>query len=232
MSKGSLYLIPIPIVQDKPLEDHIPQEVFQVVQQIDVFMVENIKTTRRYLRKIDRTYPIDDKTFLVVNKKTSEQDISKFISEHKSKTIGVMSEAGCPGIADPGEIIVKIAHQNKIKVKPLVGPSSILLALIASGKNGQEFTFNGYLPKGRGERIKKIKQLENLSRNGVTQIFMETPFRNNHLLEDLLINLDNQATLCIASNINGQNEIIKTKLVKDWKNHPPDLNKKPTIFVL
>lgn len=232
MSKGSVYLIPIPLVQDRAIEDHIPKEVFDVVQLIDVFLVENIKTTRRYLRKIDREYPIDDKVFHVVNKRTSEEEISKLLGQAKEKNIGVMSEAGCPGIADPGEVIVKLAHQLKLKVKPLVGPSSILLALIASGKNGQEFTFNGYLPKDRSDRVKKIKQLETLSRKGVTQIFMETPFRNNHLLEDLLIHLDTEAALCIASNINGQNEIIKTKLVKDWRNHPPDLNKKPTIFVL
>lgn len=232
MSKGALFLIPIPLVQDKPVRDHIPQEVFSIISKVDVFLVENIKTTRRYLRKIDKTYPIDEKTFHVVNKRTPVGEISKLVEESIGKTIGVMSEAGCPGIADPGEKIVEIAHQLKIKVKPLVGPSSILLALIASGKNGQHFTFNGYLPKERSERVKKVKQLESLSRKGVTQIFMETPFRNNHLLEDLLINLDNNAKLCIATNINGQEEVIKTKFVKDWKKNPPDLNKKPTIFVL
>jgi 16S rRNA (cytidine1402-2'-O)-methyltransferase len=232
MSKGCLYLIPIPLVQDKPISDHIPQEVFNVINEIDVFMVENIKTTRRYLRKMEKSYPIDDKIFHVVNKRTSVDEVSKLLDQSKGKIIGVMSEAGCPGIADPGEKIVDAAHQQKIKVKPLVGPSSILLALIASGKNGQEFTFNGYLPKERGGRVKKIKQLENLSGKGITQIFMETPFRNNHLLEDLLLNLDNNAKLCIATNINGQEEVIKTKFVKDWKNNPPNLNKKPTIFVL
>lgn len=231
-NKGSIYLIPIPISEDKPIEEHIPQEIYAVIGQIEVFLVEDIKTTRRYLRKLDKNYPIDDKLFFVVNKRSSDIEVNKLVTQYKDKTIGVISEAGCPGIADPGEKIVDIAHELKMKVKPLVGPSSILMALIASGKSGQEFTFNGYLPKERGERIKKIKQLENLSQNGVTQLFMETPFRNNHLLEDLLLHLDSNVKLCIASNITGQKELIKTKLVKDWKNHPPDLNKKPTIFVL
>ncbi len=231
-NKGSVFLIPIPIADDMSMSTCIPADIVKITQEVDVFFVENIKTTRRYLRKLDRDYPIDDKTFHILNKRSDEMEIAKILAQEKGKTIGVMSEAGCPGIADPGELVVKHAHKLKLKVKPLVGPSSILLALISSGKNGQNFTFNGYLPKERLERIKKIKQLESNARRGVTQLFMETPFRNNHLLEDVLENVDNTMTLCIASNITAGNEIIKTKTISDWKKHVPNLNKKPTIFVL
>ena len=184
------------------------------------------------MRKVNSTYPIDDKEFFVIDKRTSHKELSEFVSNNRDKVIGVMSEAGCPGIADPGADVVALAHKMKIEVFPLVGPSSILLALIGSGKNGQNFTFNGYLPKERGERIKTLKNLERLSRSGITQIFMETPFRNNHLLEDVLINCDNNMELCIASNINASNEFVKTKKISSWKKNTPDLHKKPTIFVL
>lgn len=231
MSKGTLYLIPIPI-SDSPIEKHIPQEVNRVIGEVDVFLVENLKTTRRYLRKLDKAYPIDDKVFHVVDKKTPLATIQKILKENLNKTFGVISEAGCPAIADPGADVVNAAHKLNIQVIPMVGPSSILLALIGSGKNGQTFTFNGYLPKERGDRVKKLKQLETLARKGHTQIFMETPFRNNHLLEDVLINCDNSMELCIASNINADNELIKTLKISDWKKNTPDLHKQPTIFVL
>lgn len=231
MNNGLLYLIPIPI-SDSPIEKHIPQEVYKVIGEVDVFLVENLKTTRRYLRKLDKAYPIDDKTFHVVDKKTPLATIQKTLAKNKGKTFGVISEAGCPAIADPGADVVNVAHKLNIQVVPMVGPSSILLALIGSGKNGQTFTFNGYLPKERRDRVKKLKQLETLARKGHTQIFMETPFRNNHLLEDVLINCDNNMELCIASNINADNELIKTKKISDWKKNTPDLHKKPTIFVL
>ena len=231
MSNGILYLIPIPI-SDSPIEKHIPQEVNRIIGEVDVFLVENLKTTRRYLRKLDSSYPIDDKIFHVVDKKTSLAAIQKILKENINKTFGVISEAGCPAIADPGADVVNVAHKLNIQVVPMVGPSSILLALIGSGKNGQTFTFNGYLPKERADRVRKLKQLETLARNGHTQIFMETPFRNNHLLEDVLINCDNSMELCIASNINADDELIKTKKISDWKKNTPDLHKKPTIFVL
>lgn len=230
--KGTVYLIPIPIAEDQPVDKDIAQSVLNTIQYVDVFFVENLKTARRYLRKIDRAYPIDDKVFHVLDKRSSDEAISRLVKVHQDQTLGVISEAGCPGIADPGELVVKYAHKNSMKITPLVGPSSILLALIASGKNGQNFTFNGYLPKERGERIKKIKKLEQLSRGGVTQIFMETPFRNNNLLEDVLKEVDNGMTLCIACNINTQTEFIRTKKIGDWKINSPDIHKKPTIFVL
>lgn len=231
-SKGKLYLIPIPIAEDQPVDKHIPKEVFDAVQEVQVFFVENIKTARRYLRKIDRTYPIDDKVFYILNKRSKLDEVLPLVKKHLGSTFGMISEAGCPGIADPGELLVHASHQLGVRVVPLVGPSSILLALIASGKNGQQFTFNGYIAKDRKDRVKEIKRFEQLSRNGVTQIFMETPFRNNHLLEDLLIELENSMLLCIACDINGQKEFIKTKSVADWKINPPNINKRPTIFIL
>ncbi|MEN8927877.1 MAG: SAM-dependent methyltransferase [Flavobacteriales bacterium] len=231
MSKGKLYLLPI-TMGEYNMEMTIPAGVQKKMDEVEVFIVENIKTTRRYLRKVNSTYPIDDKEFFVIDKRTSAKELSEFVSNNRDKVIGVMSEAGCPGIADPGAEVVALAHKMKIQVYPLVGPSSILLALIASGKNGQNFTFNGYLPKERGERIKTLKNLERLSRSGVTQIFMETPFRNNHLIEDLLIHCDNNIELCIAANITLQNQKIITSTIAEWKKSKPDYHKDFCIFVM
>lgn len=231
MNKGKVYLLPI-TMGEYNMETTIPVGVQKILDEVEVFIVENIKTTRRYLRKVNSVYPIDDKEFFVINKRTSKKELSEFVSKFKNNCIGVMSEAGCPGIADPGAEVVKIAHRLSIQVIPLVGPSSILLALIASGKNGQKFTFNGYLPKERSERIKTLKNLERLSRNGTTQIFMETPFRNHHLIEDILVHCDNNMELCIAANITLSNERIQTKLISDWKKHSPNYQKDYCIFVL
>lgn len=231
MSKGTVYLLPI-TMGEYNMETTIPVGVQKIMDEVEVFIIENIKTTRRYLRKVNPTYPIDDKEFFIIDKRTSAKELREFVEKFQDKVIGVMSEAGCPGIADPGAEVVEIAHQLKMKVKPLVGPSSILLALIASGKNGQNFTFNGYLPKDRGERIKMLKNLERLSRNGQTQIFMETPFRNNHLIEDVLEHCDNSLKLCIAANITLANEKVITKTIGDWKKQTPDYHKDYCIFVL
>ena len=156
MAKGKLYLIPMTL-GDLEIEAVIPVGVQNMLQEVEVFIVENLKTTRRYLRKIDSKYPIDDKEFFIIDKRTNKDELARFVRTRSDKTIGVISEAGCPAIADPGSDVVAIAHKLKMKVVPLVGPSSILLALIASGKNGQNFTFNGYLPINRSERVKKIK---------------------------------------------------------------------------
>jgi 16S rRNA (cytidine1402-2'-O)-methyltransferase len=231
MSKGTVYLLPI-TMGEYNIETTIPVGVQKIMDEVDIFIVENIKTTRRYLRKVNPTYPIDDKEFFIINKHTSYKELNEFIESHKEKVIGVMSEAGCPGIADPGADVAEIAHELKMTVKPLVGPSSILLALIASGKNGQNFTFNGYLPKDRSDRIKTLKNLERLSRNGHTQIFMETPFRNNHLIEDILVHCENSMKLCIAANITLVKEKIRTKTIEDWKKQTPDYHKDFCIFVL
>ena len=231
MSKGTLYLLPI-TMGEYNMETTIPLGVQQVMNEVEVFVVENLKTTRRYLRKVNPSYPIDDKEFFIIDKRTSRKELSQFIHQHKEQNIGVMSEAGCPGIADPGADVVEIAHELSIQVKPFVGPSSILLALIASGKNGQQFTFNGYLPKDRGERVKSLKNLERLSRKNHTQVFMETPFRNNHLIEDILMHCDNSIKLCIAANITLSNEKILTKTIGEWKKQTPDYHKDYCIFVL
>jgi 16S rRNA (cytidine1402-2'-O)-methyltransferase len=231
MSKGTLHLLPITLGEYN-MDIAVPLGVQRVMDEVEVFVVENLKTTRRYLRKVNPSYPIDDKEFFVIDKRTSRKELSQFIHQHKDKNIGVMSEAGCPGIADPGAEVVEIAHELNIQVKPFVGPSSILLALIASGKNGQHFTFNGYLPKDRGERVKSLKNLERLSRNNHTQVFMETPFRNNHLIEDILKHCDNSIKLCIAANITLSNEKILTKTIGEWKKQTPDYHKDYCIFVL
>lgn len=231
MSKGTLYILPI-TMGEYNMETTIPLGVQQVMNEVEVFVVENLKTTRRYLRKVNPSYPIDDKEFFIIDKRTSRKELSQFIHQHKDQNIGVMSEAGCPGIADPGADVVEIAHELSIQVKPFVGPSSILLALIASGKNGQQFTFNGYLPKDRGERVKSLKNLERLSRKNHTQVFMETPFRNNHLIEDILMHCDNSIKLCIAANITLSNEKILTKTIGEWKKQTPDYHKDYCIFVL
>jgi|TARA_B110000908_G_scaffold153558_1_gene190204 16S rRNA (cytidine1402-2'-O)-methyltransferase len=231
MSKGKLYMLPI-TMGEYNMEMTIPVGVQKIMDEVQVFIVENVKTTRRYLRKINPTYPIDDKEFFVIDKRTSQKELSEFVSNNRNLIIGVMSEAGCPGIADPGAEVVALAHKMQIEVFPFVGPSSILLALIASGKNGQNFTFNGYLPKERGERVKTLKNLERLSRSGITQIFMETPFRNNHLIEDILIHCDNSMELCIASNITLSNQKIKTSTINDWKKSKPEYHKDFCIFVM
>ena len=228
----AVYLIPITL-GDTDVFDVIPQNIKEIVLEIDIFIVENIRTTRRYLKKIDRTINIDKLSFFEINKRTKYRDLQSFFQANKKTSIGVISEAGCPGIADPGADVVKLAHENKMKVVPLVGPSSILMALIASGLNGQNFAFNGYIPINKSDRIAKLKQLESRSLNErQTQIFIETPFRNKHLLSDILNTCNTNTMLCIASNITMPDEFIKTKSVADWKRNTPDLGKKPTVFLI
>lgn len=232
MKQGKIYMIPT-TMGDSNIESVIPKDVCEIIITTKFFIVENIKTTRRYLKKVERSIDIDTLIFFTLNKHTSAQDISSFLEPAlEGNNIGIISEAGCPGIADPGSEVVKIAHQKGIQVIPLVGPSSILMALISSGMNGQNFTFNGYLPKERHERIQKIKELEKLASHGKTQIFMETPFRNNHLLEDLLQNCTPSTNLCIACDISLATEHIKTQTIDVWKKNPPNLHKKPTMFLV
>jgi 16S rRNA (cytidine1402-2'-O)-methyltransferase len=198
-----------------------------------VFIVENIKTTRRYLRKLDREFKIDDSTFFELNKHTQPQDIASFLAPiEQGKNVGIISEAGVPAVADPGADVVAIAHQKGYKVIPLVGPSSILMGLMGSGFNGQKFTFNGYLSKEKSDRIKNIKFLEQMAQKGVTQIFMETPFRNQSLLEDVLKTCNSNTKLCIATEISTPEEIIVTKTISDWNTKVPNVNKKQVIFVI
>jgi 16S rRNA (cytidine1402-2'-O)-methyltransferase len=230
---GSIYLIPTTLGGDS-VESVIPQNVNSLVLDIKHYIVENIRSARRFLKKVDRTINIDELTFYELNKHTKRRDIENFLKPAlKGQDVGIISEAGCPGVADPGADIVKIAHEKNIRVIPLTGPSSILLSLMASGMNGQNFAFIGYLPIKRPEKIKKILEIEQYSNTKKqTQIFIETPYRNAKLLEDILKVCGDNTRLCIACDITLDSEYIKTKTVKNWKNSLPNINKRPTIFLL
>lgn len=233
MKKGKLILIPCTL-GDSDLSSVLPSDNINQINTCTDFIVENLRSARRFLIKSGIENKIDDLTFHLLNKHTKQSELPKMLnSAMKGKNIGLLSEAGCPGIADPGSDIVKLAHSKDIQVVPLVGPSSILLALMASGMNGQNFAFNGYLPKDKSERIKRIQFLENLSfRQKQTQIFIETPFRNNHLLEDLCKYCQANTTICIATNLSTENEQIIRGKVKNIKLKKYDLNKKPSIFLI
>ena len=230
---GKLYLIPTTLGEENPY-NVLPADVLPIVQSINYFVVENVRTARRFLRKLDSDFDIDSRTFYELNKRTRYEEMVQFISPAlEGENIGVISEAGCPGVADPGADIVKVAHRKDIVVKPLVGPSSILLSLMASGMNGQSFSFTGYLPIKHPQRGKQMKFLENLAtRNGHTQIFIETPYRNNQLLEDLVKILDTRTRLCVAVDITLETEYIKTMTIGEWKNQLPDIHKRPAIFLI
>ena len=231
--KGTLYLIPTTL-GDSPISSVIPTDISILLKQIKYFIVEDIRNTRRYLKKVDQSINIEELTFYELNKHTTDQQKSSYLNvAKKGNNIGVISEAGCPGVADPGADIVAAAHQQNIKVVPLVGPSSILLSLMASGMNGQSFAFNGYLPIKSGERAKAIAHLEGLSlREKQTQIFIEAPYRNNHLLKDILAVCNAKTKVCVACDITLETEFIKTKTVAQWKGSMPELHKKPTIFLI
>lgn len=233
MIKGNLLMIPTTLGGESTT-DIIPEDVKNLVIALRVFIVEDVKSARRFLRKLDRTFPIDDSTFFTLNKKTPASDLISYIQPAlKGQNIGVMSDAGCPGVADPGAAMVGIAHQHGIRVQPLVGPSSILLALMGSGFSGQEFTFHGYLPKERKDRIYALKNFEGDNRRtGATHLFMDTPFRNMNVLDDLLNELTDTTMLCIASSITLPQEDIRTMSIKDWREKAYDLAKKPTIFAI
>jgi 16S rRNA (cytidine1402-2'-O)-methyltransferase len=211
MKKGTIYMLPT-LLGGETATDVIPADVIQQTIELRHFIVENIKTARRYLRKLDREFPIDDSTFFILNKKTDSSEIRKFLKPAMNgENIGVLSEAGCPGVADPGAAITAEAHSKGIRVKPLVGPSSILLALMGSGFSGQEFAFHGYLPKERKDRIRKLRDYEaDNRRTGMTHLFMDTPFRNMNVLEDLLNELNDVTMLCIASNLTMHDENVRT----------------------
>lgn len=230
--KGSLFLIPSFLSEDN-LPSIMAPYITDVIQKTDYYLVEEIRTARRFISRMKTGRVIEEMHFFTLDKKTSYAEAEKLIKDIPATAdIGVISEAGAPGVADPGAVAVAIAHKLGRKVVPLPGPSSILLALMASGFQGQRFTFQGYLPIDRPGRIKQIKQLEKNMGLGETQIFMETPFRNNHLLEDLLKELHPDTLLCIASDITASEEFIKTLRVADWRSKLPDLNKKPTIFLI
>ena len=231
--KGKLFLVPVTLGTAE-YQHVIPEGVLSTIKNLRVFIVEDIRSARRFLRSIDSEFPIDDCEFLILNEHTRSTEYSGMLKNiREGNDTGLMSEAGVPGIADPGSPVIRIAHTEKVNVVPLSGPSSILMAMMSSGLNGQNFAFNGYLPVKRDERIRKIKQLEALAIKGQSQILMETPYRNMHMLEDLLNSCDNKRMLCIASNISTDKELIITKQIKEWKSGPlPDIHKCPTIFII
>ncbi|WP_345954463.1 SAM-dependent methyltransferase [Mucilaginibacter sp. PAMB04168] len=233
MPAGTLYLIPVPLADDAAAQSFTPYLV-HTINQISDYIVENEKTARKFLKLAGLTIPQSQLVVHDYGKHQRNNDLKDFFTGLLAgKDAGLMSEAGCPGIADPGADIVAEAHRRGIKVVPLVGPSSILLALMASGFNGQSFTFHGYLPIDKVQRSKRIKDLENqVERLSQTQLFIETPFRNNPLLDEILKTCKPSTRLCIACNLTAPNEFVKTQTVAQWKKQQPDLHKKPTIFLL
>ncbi len=219
---------------DTEIERVLPSFNREVIKSVKYFIVENIRTTRRFLKKVDRDIDIDSLSFVELNKHTTPESISTYLEPlEKGNSIGVISEAGCPAIADPGADVVSIAQRKGLKVIPLIGPSSILLSLMASGFNGQSFAFHGYLPIEKGDRVKKIKALEQLVYSEhQTQIFIETPYRNNKMIEDLISVCRPQTKLCVAANITCDDEFIRTMSLKDWKKSIPELSKIPCIFLI
>lgn len=229
----ALYLIPVTL-GDTPIEKILPSYNKEVILNIKHFIVEDVRTARRFLKKVEQSIDIDTLTFYPLNKHTSPEDISGYLKPLiAGQSMGIISEAGCPAIADPGADVVAIAQRKGLKVVPLVGPSSILLAVMGSGFNGQSFAFHGYLPIEPGERAKKLKMLEQRAyAEKQTQLFIETPYRNHKMVDDILQNCRPQTKLCIAANLTCEGEYIKTRTVKDWKNRVPDLSKIPCIFLL
>lgn len=230
----ALYLIPVTL-GDTPLESVLPAYNKEIILGIKHFIVEDLRSARRFLKKVDREIDIDTLTFFTLNKHTSPGELSEYLKPLiAGNSVGIISEAGCPAIADPGADIVAIAQQKGLKVIPLVGPSSILLSVMGSGFNGQSFAFHGYLPIDSGERIKKLKSLEQrVYAEDQTQLFIETPYRNLKMVEDILNNCRPQTKLCIAANLTTADEYIKTKSVKEWKSKKlPELSKIPCIFLL
>lgn len=230
---GKLYLIPTTLGDTEPLEV-LPISVKKVLEMTNEFIVENEKTARRFIKRVCPKKSQPDLILHPLNKFTDPADIPSFLNScTEGKIIGLLSEAGCPAIADPGADVVKIAHEKNIQVRPLVGPSSILLAMMGSGFNGQNFAFNGYLPIDKSERKTSIKRLEKLSGDyNQSQVFIETPYRNNKMLEDLTTTLHPNTSICIACDITLPSEFILTKTAKFWSKNPIDLHKKPCIFII
>jgi 16S rRNA (cytidine1402-2'-O)-methyltransferase len=231
MTLGKVYLLPMLLHEEG--FDSMPSDVLTWIQQCDAFFVENEKTARRYFKKLWKEMVIDDYTWHAIHKVENEQ-IHAFTQLIKQgKNIGILSEAGCAGIADPGQILVAAAQELGAIVKPYTGPSSLLLALMGSGMNGQNFHFHGYLPIDALERKKKIQALEaEIKQTGVTQLFIETPYRNNQLFEAIIQNCHTGTKLCVAMELTGPNEWIKTQSVANWKNSKPELHKKLVVFLL
>jgi 16S rRNA (cytidine1402-2'-O)-methyltransferase len=230
---GKLYLIPTRLGDNPPLEV-LPLSIKRIIEQLDHYIVENEKSARQFIKRVSQGKSQASLKLKLLNKYTQEHELDHFLDECKEGiSIGLLSEAGCPAIADPGSDIVKLAHNKGIQVIPLVGPSSIILALMSSGMNGQSFAFNGYLPIEQAERKAALKRLEKLSfDHNQTQIFIETPYRNNKILEDVCAILHPNTRVCVACDLTLPTEYIKTTMVSEWKNINVDLHKRPTIFLI
>ncbi len=232
---GTLYLIPTVLAEGTD-EQVISPQVKDTVQRLTYFLVENLRTARRFVKRICPELVIEELNFIQVDKDTSPAQVQSALKPLLEQGIdaGVISEAGCPGIADPGAEVARYAHQKGIRVVPFAGPSAILLSLMASGFNGQRFAFHGYLPIEKGPRLQALRQLEKeMLQHDQTQIFMETPYRNNKLLEDLVQHLSGGTRLCIAANITSpEHEFIQTKTIADWKGKLPDIHKQPAVFLI
>lgn len=230
---AALYLLPVTL-GDTPVDKVLPAYNREVIRGIKHFIVEDVRSARRFLKKVDAEINIDELTFYPLNKHTSAEEVSGYLKPlEEGAPMGVISEAGCPAVADPGADVVAIAQRKNLRVVPLVGPSSILLSVMGSGFNGQSFAFHGYLPIEPGERTKRLKELESrIYTESQTQLFIETPYRNNKMAEEILRTCRPQTKLCIAANLTCDGEYIHTKSVKEWKGKLPDLNKIPCIFLL
>lgn len=229
----ALYLIPVTL-GDTPHSQVLPDYNTEIIRNIRHFIVEDLRSARRFLKKVDRDINIDELTFYAMGKHASPEAFASYLHPlEQGMPVGVISEAGCPAVADPGADVVAIAQRKNLKVVPLVGPSSIIMSVMGSGFNGQSFAFHGYLPIEPGERAKRIKVLEQrVYSEDQTQLFIETPYRNNKMAEDILKNCRPQTKLCIAANITCEGEYIKTKTVKEWQGKLPDLSKIPCIFLI
>ena len=229
---GIIYLIPVTLGDDN-FRKVIPEDVISLTCSLRHFIVEDVRSARRYLRMIDKGFPIDESSFYELNEHTIDSSLEDFFKPVlRGENVGLMSEAGMPGIADPGSKVVAIAHRRNIRVVPLTGPSSIIMALIASGMNGQNFAFNGYLPVKPSELSSKLREIEKKSQNGQTQIFIETPYRNQKLFEIIISTCSPDTLLTIASDISMISEDIKTRKISEWFRNKPDLNKRPSVFLI
>lgn len=226
-----LYLIPVPLAENTALQV-LPAQVIEAIAGLDVFFVENVRTARRFISSLKLGKTIDDLIFIELNKETPLTETWEHLTTLE-KDAGIMSEAGCPGIADPGAVAVSLAHQSGMQVVPLTGPSSILLTLMASGMSGQSFTFHGYLPIDKMQRKRALQQIEkDALHKQQTQLFMETPFRNNALLDTMLETFRPDTSLCIGANLTAPTEQVRTMTIEKWKKQKPDLHKIPAIFAI
>lgn len=233
-SKGTLYLVPVPLSPDTVPAQVLPQPVLDIVKSLRCFFVENLRSARRFLRAVDRDFDIDASQFFVIDEHSTTSDIMALLPHLlKAGRAGMISEAGCPSVADPGAALVELARANNIEVEPLVGPSSILLGLMASGFNGQNFAFNGYLPHDASQRKSRLRELvKRVQHERQTQIFIETPYRNNKLIEELATELPSAMRLCVAVELTSPSQQILVMTASQWRRATYDFSKRPAIFLL